>query len=188
MIIQFDVDGILAEFMGHANKIARKFDPNTPVVDTHTTTDWDNWEGWSQETIDHVWAKVKDPKELFFYTMPSLLKRDEWTTMRRLVRNNDVYFVTSRPGVTAKSQTEAWLYDRLECPGTVIITADKAGFAKLLKPDWAVEDNGINASRIARYIGVERSCLIDRKYNQMFHPLSFTRLKTMKEFLARVDQ
>lgn len=188
MIIQIDVDGVLADFMGHANKVARKFNPSTPICDTYTTKDWDNWEGWSEETVSHVWKTIKDPQELFFYKVPSLIKRDEWMSLRRLVRNHDVYFVTSRVGVTAKHQTESWLYDYLEVSASVVVTANKNGFAKILKPDWSVEDNGKNAAAIATHIGKERSCLIDRLYNQNFHPLSFTRLKTVKEFLALVDR
>lgn len=188
MIIQMDVDGVLADFMKGASEVARSIDPSIPLVDTYTTKDWDHWEGWPQSVVRQTWDYIKDPKNLFFYKLSSLLKRDEWRRLRNLMTpSNQFYFVTSRPGETSKHQTESWLFDRLEIQATVIITPNKAGFAKLMKPDWSIEDNGINAAGISQVCGIKRSCLLDRLYNRSFHPNGSTRISTFTEFLDKIE-
>lgn len=188
MKIQIDVDGVLADFMQGASKVGQSIDPTIPLVDTHTTTDWDHWEGWPKKVVSSVWEHIKAPENLFFYRLKSLISTYEWTELRRLSGPKDeIYFVTSRPGITAKWQTEGWLYDRLERQATVVVTPDKAGFAKLMKPDFSIEDNAKNAAGISQVIGAHRSMLIDRQYNRNLHPMSAQRIGSFKEFLEKVN-
>ena len=186
MIIQFDVDGVLANFMLGASTLGHKYDPSIPIVSCEDTTDWDNWEGWSKEIVAKVWEDIKT-LPLFWFDLKSLITRDDWMSIRRLmIPENDVYFVTSRPGPTAKWQTEGWLYDRLEKMPTVVVTSNKGGFAKLVGTQWAIEDNPKNAYEIGRVIGPNKSFILDRPYNRNLHEMSATRIYKIDDFFSRL--
>jgi uncharacterized HAD superfamily protein len=187
--IQIDVDGVLADFMLSACKLAQHFDPTIPLVDNAHTKDWDNWEGWSREVKSKVWKEIKT-LPYFFCDLTPLVTREEIRMLRSLRKpTNEIYFVTSRPGPTAKWQTEQWIWDHMEFVPTVVITEKKAEFAKLIKPDWSIEDHAKNAHEIGEVIGPNRSYIIDRLYNQKFITTTgytrspdATRVKTLKEF------
>jgi 5' nucleotidase, deoxy (Pyrimidine), cytosolic type C protein (NT5C) len=186
--IQVDVDGVLADFMLGAYQYARTIDPTVPFVDTLTTKDWDHWEGWQPDTVKAVWAHIKE-SPIFFFKLRSLIGKAEWRQLGVYSKpGHELYFVTSRPGVTAKWQTESWIYDQMERQGTVVMTADKAGFAKLIKPDFSIEDNAKNASLIGEVIGANKSFILDRLYNRNLHPQSATRVKTFEQFLERLHE
>lgn len=186
--LQIDVDGVLADFPLGASKLGQFLDAAVDIVDVHGIGTWQFMEEWGHKVKTEVWTQIKT-LPLFFYGLSSLLTREEWVGLRNIImeRSNEVYFVTSRPGKTAKWQTEAWLYDRLEVSPTVIIASDKGGFARLVKPDWSIEDNAVNAFEIGQVIGPNRSCIIDRLYNRDLHPMSATRVKTFKEFLEKIQ-
>lgn len=186
MKIQMDVDGVLADFNAGFYRLAQGYDPGIQVVLNNDQKDWHTWEGISKEIQEKCWSEIKsDP--LFWYRLPSLATREEFRMLRNLmIPSNEIYFVTSRPGETSKWQTEAWLFDRLEMQATVIVTAEKGGFAKLIEPDWSLEDRDMNAYKIGREIGANRSFIIDRPYNRSLHHMSARRVKTVKEFLQAI--
>lgn len=187
MKIQFDVDGVLADFMIGASKLAQKYDPSVPLISCTETKDWNNWEGWSEDIKAKIWQDIKT-LPYFFCDLPLLITRDEVNMIRRLSRGNDLYFVTSRPSPTAKWQTEQWGWEHFEFIPTVIVTKHKSDFSRVIKPDFSIEDNADNARLISEVIGPNRSYILDRLYNRHLHLTGATRVKTVKEFLEHVGQ
>lgn len=187
MKIQIDVDGVLADFLWGAYTIAHSFDSSVVIKSTIESKDWNNWDGLDRSIINKVWEEIKT-RPYFFCDLKPLITPEEMRMLSRLhVSGNEIYFVTARPGKTSKWQTEQWLWDKLNVSATVIMTPDKAGFSKLIHPDWSIEDNAMNAYKIGLNIGPTHSFILDRLYNKELHCMSAKRVGTVKEFLEAIQ-
>jgi uncharacterized HAD superfamily protein len=170
--VGFDIDGVLADF-------------NTPFIalmirltgrDTFPTRPFDipTWlypqvYGYSDAEVARAFAYIaKDPT--FWTTLPGYPETAEiLDQIGELVRcGHDVYFITNRPGATAKRQTERWLAAQTngrELPiYTVLISDDKAACAKALKLDFYIDDKWENATAVGRTAGTA-SFLLTRPWN-----------------------
>jgi 5'(3')-deoxyribonucleotidase len=177
MKIGFDVDGVLANFVpAYQNKFVEvtgrdAFEPmdilNPPCWD------WPTLRGYTKEDTGKVWASIcADPN---FW----LALRPLWGNVRTLgllapslEKNHDVYFITSRPGVAVKRQTEEWLrqfvaHYQAQDPTVLIVGHRVKGLvAKALKLDVYIDDNLDNVNDCARESIATRTYLLDAAYNQ----------------------
>src|SRR5512146_482983 len=114
MKLGFDVDGVLASFIpayqrlvvqvGERNLFQPGDDSDPPCWH------WPEHRGYTKAEMSHVWELIThDPR---FWSR--LAPREDARTLALVVDQNfqdrhDLYFITSRPGATAKAQTETWL-------------------------------------------------------------------------------
>ena len=173
--IGFDVDGVLANFipayqalvvLADGRNLFHPDDVNNPPC-----WNWPEFRGYSPELMTQVWGKIIKSPNFWFNLKPILsnvaslamvVKDMEW--------KHDVYYVTSRPGLRAKRQTEAWLveclpYDEDVIP-TVLLASDKGAAAKTLKLDVYIDDNLDNIKSVLRESPKTRAYLLDKSYNQ----------------------
>lgn len=147
--IGVDVDGVLADFntsfiervikVTRIDRFGKGFIP--------TTWNYPESVGYSPEDVAAVWEDIeRDP--YFWRNLPAYAHTAQVLTYLSHLQHigHDVYFITARPGVVAKKQTEEWLQYKcrmqyLAAPSpTVLISRDKGGCADVLKLDIYVDD------------------------------------------------
>jgi len=187
MVIMFDVDGCIADFIGAYNAMAYSID--RPEVARKLTPE-SRW-GDYQDAV--VWMNI-ERSTTFWFDMPStpefIQKPGLWLRMAKLINEHDVYFVTSRKGVGVKAQTEDWLTRRGIHRPAVIVTPDKGETARILKADMAIDDKAGNAMFIKYQRQKCESYILDRPYNQWDPTMIGTKVKrvaTVEEFIDAVE-
>jgi uncharacterized HAD superfamily protein len=191
MRIGVDCDGVLADFntafVAYMVKVtgidlfpARPFEP--------TTWDYPQFYGYSNQQTSDVWDVIKlDP--IFWMRIPVYPDTRESleSLWNRSDGGDDIYFVTNRMGNRAKAQTEVWI--DMESPfrnnPTVLLTADKAGAATLLKLDAFIDDKWENCAAVSTVANCQ-TFMLDRPWNQRPTPEGVTRVVSVSEMLDRL--
>ena len=198
MKIGFDVDGVFADFnSSFINRVikvtGRDLFPPRPF--DIPTWNYPEAYGYSNKEVNAAWENIKADKA-FWFMLPAY--HDTTTTLKDIgsnTNNNDIYFITSRPGVLAKAQTEDWLQfnsqSHIEFP-TVLISSEKGLCADALDLDAYIDDRWENCQdvRIERKeqcadgteICKTKVYLLDRPWNQGKSHKHITRVKTVGEF------
>lgn len=147
--IGIDVDGVLADF----NRAFIDYIPRVTGRDLFPTgyvpTTWNYPEalGYTGAEVSKVWEGIK-ADDSFWRFLPAYPD-----TVRMLsflaATTHDIYFITNRPGRTAKTQTERWLqihgFDR---PPTVLISSHKGDCAFALLLDLYLDDRDENCLEV----------------------------------------
>ena len=176
-VIMFDVDGVLADFLAAYRRVEESLDQQ-PTFEAR----------WDAYLNTNIWAYIKR-SPAFWTTIPPLASAYTFARINVLTYQYDVYFVTNRPGVTAKGQTERWLRERGVVNPTVIISARKGDIAAALGAHFAIDDKAGNAIATSYISPKTKSYLLDAPYNQFDHAVvggSVTRVKTLDQFLDAV--
>lgn len=159
MIIGVDIDGVLANFNEAyrtrlTNITGRDLIPADVVTGTtpeNTPPCWsfDRHYGYTVDEIGKTWDSIKNDG-LFWQSLrplPGAGAFIQWLFLNVDHGKNEVYYITSRPGLTAKEQTETWLRNMAFTDDnlTVMIARDSKGlFAKGLGLDVMIDDKGEN--------------------------------------------
>lgn len=209
MIIGCDLDGVFAQFNeAFAKRIAAVSSRDLIPADADFPCwQWPAHYGYTREEESATWDVVEvDPK--FWQHLGAYPDTYEALKLLHTItveRGDDVYFVTSRPGVAAKVQTERWL----RCHGfptpTVLISSAKGQVARALKFDAYVDDRWENAVDVAghnrivwetgdmtpRWVSsTTRTYLVDRPWNRTNNetPYGITRVDSALAFVRQLQQ
>lgn len=173
MKIGFDIDGVLANFVGsYRNLLIR-----TTGIDRFKDKAW--WESWywdlecGYDKLDQKNAfDVIAQSRSFWYSLRSTMNCSTLALcIQSLEHEHDVYYITNRQGPTAKRQTEAWLSKYLPYPSpeirpTVLIASDKAAACKTLGLDAYIDDNYDNIVGVVMECKATRAYLLDQPWNK----------------------
>jgi hypothetical protein len=109
MKLAIDIDGCLAQFDRPYAKLLNWQFPE--FTDRYPTVwDWDKAAGCPQENIDRAWQYICASNHFWLDLDPYPTTRDDLVALGQAVsQGHDVYFLTSRPGIIAKLQSEIWL-------------------------------------------------------------------------------
>jgi 5'(3')-deoxyribonucleotidase len=174
--IGVDVDGVLADFnAGFIDRVihvtgrdlfpARPFDIPTWNYPEHY--------GYTGAEVSAVWEDIKaDP--WFWRNLPAYPHTTQalGLLMEAMRMGHFVYFITARPGVLAKQQTEEWIdtqYKRmvLGAPhATVLISSHKGLCAKGLDLDFYIDDRLENVLDVINTRVQCETFLLDRPWNR----------------------
>ena len=176
MKIGIDVDGCLAAFNGpYVDRIIAlhgdRFGEARHGAGFPAVWDYPAEYGYTEHEIGQVWKRIRKD-QLFWATLDPLPGAVEAIRRLELARllGYDIYFITARPGLFAKFQTEGWLVDHgMTCP-TVLMTADKHTATRLLDLDVYIDDRLSNANMVMREVRLGRMgtrvYLQDAPYNR----------------------
>lgn len=164
-VIQFDVDGVLANFAAGFVELSRTFFGKAPKQ----VKSWDWEKGYlTKKEIDQIWGCINNSSS-YWFNLPCLLSSAEKTALLALCEKHTVYFVTNRghKGIGVKQQTEDWLrlVVGIENP-TVLLTKFKGDTAKAISADYAIDDKPENAWCMAWLSPDTKPYLLDRPHNQ----------------------
>lgn len=179
--IMFDVDGVLAGFLGGYARLwttvhQRPFDYNS-----HTT--WDDY--WDK----NVWGEIRR-SSTFWLTLEGLVDVLVWSRIDTLIRHHNTYFVTNRVGPNPKQQTEQWLRRHVSSSPTVVVTGKKGEFARAVGADYAIDDKAGNAVFMQYHSPKTKSYLLDTPFNRFDHAVlgaKVVRVATVDTFLDQVE-
>ncbi len=173
MRIGFDIDGVLADFnKAFIDLIVHTTGANLFPARPFDIPMWDYPQhyGYNGAQLKEVWGIIT-ASESFWATLPPYADAKE--TLNRLteanqVEGHDVYFVTSRPGVRAKAQTEQWLWNNgYTGVPTVLISSRKGVSADAIELDTYIDDRDVNIVDVITTRGVKtRTYLVDRPWNR----------------------
>jgi 5'(3')-deoxyribonucleotidase len=190
-IIQFDVDGVLANFMAGFVELSHCFYKKRPEL--IASWDWDKGYLSFKERME-IWESINNSPS-FWFTLPCLLNQAEKDALLLLAEKHTVYFVTNRQrkGIRVKQQTEDWLRCNvgIENP-TVILTKFKGDTAKAIGADYAIDDKPENAWCMSWLSPDTKSYLLNKPYNQ-YNDASIgshkiTRVGSVGDFIRIVNE
>lgn len=131
---------------------------------------WDYPEalGYSPTETDEVWRSIKQDR-MFWATLPAYPTTPAFLGLVATRSEDDFYFITARPGIQAKRQTEEWLFHYTPWSKplfnwTVLVSSHKGLCAQALGLDRYLDDKWENAESIATTN--TKSYLLDRPWNQ----------------------
>jgi hypothetical protein len=182
-IVMFDVDGVLANFFEAYKRTYDRVHPRNPFPFADDGWVWDDlWDSL-------VWDVIKVSSGWWTLLRPIPDAR-VFRRINAMQNTHDVYFVTARPGLAVKQQTETWLrLQGIEDP-TVILSSKKGEAAAVLGADFSIEDKAGNAVYIAYQSKGTKSFLVDRHYNLFNHEMlgsKVIRIKEIEQFLAAIE-
>ena len=196
--IGVDIDGILSNFFKSYEdlfvKIAGedKFPARWPEA-LPICWEWPQHYGYTNENASAVWAHIKSSKSFWkdLEPLPGAIERMK-QLQRLAVSGHQIFFVTDRPGVNPKRQTEKWLYGRgfIEYP-TVILASNKATVVHALDLDMMIDDKPETVTglcELARNAMPKlrgRVYTIPYPYNEKGRHLDATVVGGVKEMLQR---
>lgn len=163
-----DVDGCLANFYQAYEDMCIEVDGQDLFRDAKwpqqypQVWDWPEAAGYSVETMKEVWRRIKESKT--FWSNLAVLEKLPYG----LMRTDQVYFVTDRPGATAQYQTHLWLEDKVYgCPNVIMSNGrSKGDICAALGIDVAVDDRAENVIEIEIKSPGTRAYLLNRPYNK----------------------
>ena len=189
-VIMFDVDGVLADFDLAFTFLANKIF-GTPISCTFDQKEWNFRTILTNSQQSRVWVVVKNTP-YWWENLASLVDQKIMRQINALCLNNEVYFITARTHswTPLGVQTQRWLMEQgIEHP-RVVVTADKGEACKILKVNYALEDNWGNACAI-HWMSGAKSFLINRHYNEKARGIiseGITRVGTVLEFIDAIKK
>jgi 5' nucleotidase, deoxy (Pyrimidine), cytosolic type C protein (NT5C) len=213
MNIGFDLDGCLVNFTdSYATILTRLTGIQFPRNSSEwpTVWYWDRAAGVSKEAEGAAWAEITSGRTLFWQHLEPLPRSREtlfWLDELRSQGHN-IYFITTRPGVLAKLQTERWLNAFGFTNPTVLIARNEAAkgqMAQALGLDVFVDDKPENCQAVVEatkkvdWVDLDivdtqvhykypcRVVLVDAPYNRDFDEPGIERTTDVLELVQRLE-
>lgn len=177
MRIGFDVDGVLACFYaGYERLVIEKsgvdlFGPHKWPLAWPPVWNWPEHYGYDKALMDYrtgpVWEHIRTAPS-FWRDLPTMPEFDSvYGYIQAAGDQHQIYFITDRPGETAKAQTEDWLMAHgIRCPSVIISRKGKGIICDALDLQVYFDDKGENIADVDGKAPQTRGILLERPYNQ----------------------
>ncbi len=170
MKVGVDVDGVLADFnSGYIERTVQVTGVDLFPPRPFAIPCWKFPEhyGYTGRQMRAVWKSIKEDATFWLRLGDYPETQGDIDYLQRLVNQGaDLYFITARPGVNAKVQTETWLWDRGLISPTVLMSKHKGLCALALGLDVYMDDKWENVYDVLSE-GTECAiALRDRPWNQ----------------------
>lgn len=191
MRISFDVDGVLADFVGSAVKQARTLFGESIVAADAVPTRWDFADILTYEQWKRIWQELTNTENLWEKVEPFKANVSALEVFIAEHPEVEIFYITARaktPGRHPFFQTQKWLNKLgIRCGENIVVTnsSEKAVWMANLGIDFSIDDlaptvracNGMQFSR-------HKAFLLDRPYNALETDLP--RVLDVAEFLEIV--
>lgn len=167
MRLGFDIDGVLADFNSAYMALIVQVTGRNLFPDQYEPHTWFYPEalGYKPDELTAVWAAINADARFWCSLRPYAHTHHVIDRLTQRVWNgDDVYFVTARPSLNAKWQTEKWLSSVGMISPTVLIASDKGLVCHALSLDVHIDDRHRNALAVAKT--TTKSFLLDRPWNR----------------------
>lgn len=147
-----DLDGVIVDFVTSYCKLLMKIEPSIKVdpYDHSWVTRWEFDEIYPEHVRKQAWTEIENSGGFWKYLFPYPNAQEDLRALEKLGKQHEVYFLTKRPGATAKWESEQWLRGNgFEHP-TVVLCEHKANFCYACDIDLIVDDRPEN---LIGYIG-----------------------------------
>lgn len=176
MKVGFDIDGVFAQFIPEYAHLAIQMD-GRDLFEPEDKVNPPCWHfpehrGYSAETMKAVWKDIASSVTVWNYLKPYEENVAALAScIHDIEQKHDVYFITDRPGATAKRQTESWIKRHLDYNGvyvrpTVILCKPKGAASQALSLDVYLDDNLDNVLDVQKCNANTRVYLLNKNYNQ----------------------
>lgn len=143
---------------------------------------WERALGYTREEEGKVWEYIMGKDNNFWLNLEAYKDLPKFDLLDTY--DNDLYFITNRPGQAAKAQTEEWLDIHLDIYiPTVLIASKKGAACQALNLDVYIDDKLENIQDVEVTSPSTRAYLINRSYNVNGDVLR--RADTVSEVLKR---
>ena len=142
--IVFDVDGVLANFIGPAVEKGYEL-AGRPGPSAWIQRCWDDYGGLNAKEVEALWKWIRENPS-FWGDLPCVLTSDEvesiWTLQEHGAR---IYFATNRRLPGALEYTVRWLRKHLGGDNhSVVLTKRKGEFCRCVDADFYIDDKSEN--------------------------------------------
>ncbi len=184
--VGIDVDGIVADFNSkYKILIESNTDIRLPDVSDYYPNTWnyDVAAGLDPVKRKELWGLIKKSAS-FWRELPPYPETGEFLYHLENYIDGDVYFITNRPGASAKTQTELWL-DRMGFyEPTVLISEEKGLCAKALNLTHYIDDKNENCADVLEKSPTTSTYMLARPWNQEIPGVP--RIKSVITFLQEI--
>lgn len=171
--VGMDIDGVLAQF--NARYVERvvelagedlfgddKFSPDFPPLWAYPEV-----YGYSADLIAEVWRQISADRGFWLWLVAYPDARDAISRLNAAAwAGTEVVYITSRPGRSAKVQTEEWLMKFGAIRPTVVISGRKGDVCAALDVDAYIDDKLGNVNDVVLKSPSTRVYLLDQPWNQ----------------------
>lgn len=189
MRLGIDIDGVLADW-NHAfitllvKTSGRDLFPPRPFP--ITMWHYPALYQYTPREITTAWSNIHHSGN-FWESLPGYPETRHVATAlqaRETLRRDDLYFITARPGLHAKVQTESWLMKQGIFKPTVLLSERKGHCALALDLDAYIDDRLENIRDVVWASPGTRAFLLTRDWNVHYPtPVGATRVASVVEFL-----
>lgn len=188
-----DLDGVLADFThGYVQLVKAWTGKDIPEVPQ--TWNWDMDNGVTREENTEMWKHIRSSSFFWSGLRPMGDPSALYEALLELRDVGDLYFITTRPGVSAKEQTEEWLQGHFPLiqPTVLIDGGGKGPLARGLTLTHFIDDRPENIEDVASWSPATRVFLKNAPYNRSFSPneppyVDFTRVTDFLDFARYVN-
>lgn len=181
-----DCDGILCQFdKGYVPLLREASGLPFPRLGEEGWPDcWNYEEGVTTEQYHKVWEQIKS-SDNFWATLPPHEGAETFLFGLKKLDDIEVYFITHRPGETAKKQTEEWLRNHGYDKANVVVTSKKGEACRDLDVDIYIDDKVENCEDV-RDTSMTECFMLARPWNKDIDEIY--RLASLKEFMDIINQ
>lgn len=190
--IVFDIDGVLANFIGPAVKkgyeLAGRAEPEGWVQSC-----WDDYGGLTKPEIAKLWEYIRENPR-FWHELPPIPTAKELVQITRASSNgHNIYFATNRRLPGALDYTLCWLsYHTGMAFPSVVLTKRKGEFCRVVDADYYIDDKSENVDcTIWLTDGKTKAYVMDSPTNRgplAPHSSKAGRVYSISEFLEEVNR
>jgi len=130
MNLLIDMDGVTSDFNSSMARLLKQINPMVKVDftadDFPSCWEWPTHYGYSAADEQQAWTEIIHGGLFWRSLFPYATGNSDLIYLNSLQKKHDIYFVTSRPGVTAKWQSEEWLRAHGVANPTVVVTPKHA--------------------------------------------------------------
>lgn len=180
---------MICDFNGGLARLLKRINPGV-IVDTTASSFPDCWGwptryGYSKDDESRAWAEVRHSGLFWKSLFPLPNGYADLEHLNFMQKQHDIYFVTSRPGATAKRETEEWLRGHGYDNPTVVICDStlKAKFVEAVGIQMVIEDKPETLLKMP--FGV-RTALVKQPWNKGYWGYFNATVESVREAVQHV--